>query len=85
MKMENELVIEKDGKEVKCELYFSFVSEDTGKGYVAYTDHSKDESGKENVYVFSFDPDSEEKVLSDISDEEMAMVNHVVDKIKANV
>lgn len=83
--MDNELIIEKDGKQFNCELYFSFVIEDTGKGYVAYTDHSLDDNKQENVYVFSYDPDSEEKILNDITDDELEMVNKVFTKIKANV
>ena len=51
MDNENTLVIEKDGQEVVCDICFSFVSEDTKKRYIAFTDHTKDEEGNENIYV----------------------------------
>ena len=37
---ENEkIVVLKDGKEVECDILFTFDSEDTGKSYIGYTDN----------------------------------------------
>ena len=36
---EEKIVILKDGKEVECDVLFTFDSEDTGKTYFGYTDH----------------------------------------------
>ncbi len=44
------LVIDDKGKQVECEPLFTFESEETGKNYVVYTDHSLDKSG--NVREF---------------------------------
>lgn len=52
---ENKIIIIKDGQEVICDIYYSFISDEkTNKGYVAYSDHSKDENGNENIYMGSF-------------------------------
>ena len=85
--MENteSLTILKDGVEVSCDVCFSFISEDTNKGYIAYTDHSLDEEGNEVIYVSSYDPEDEMQNLSDVSEEELEMVNEVMDKITNNL
>ena len=45
---ENEkIVVLKDGKEVECDILFTFDSEDTGKSYIGYTDNSS--IGADNV------------------------------------
>ena len=82
--MENteELTIIKDGVEVSCDVCFSFVSEDTNKGYVCYTDHSLDEEGNEVIYVSSFDPNDPEQNLGDVTDEEYEMAIEVLDGIE---
>ena len=85
--MENQesLTIMKDGVEVTCDICFSFTSEETKKGYVAYTDHSLDENGDENVYVKSFDPNDPNQEMNDLSDEEYDLVEEVMNKIQNKV
>ena len=38
-------MITEDGKEVTCNVLFTFDSEETGKSYIVYTDNTKDERG----------------------------------------
>ena len=78
--MENEkIVINKHGKEVECDILFTFDSEDTGKAYVGYSDHSIGANGRKNIYVSAFDPIVGIDVLEDITDEkELAMVREVL-------
>ena len=45
------VVIDEKGNQVECEPLFTFESEETGKQYVVYTDHSKDKNG--NVRIFA--------------------------------
>lgn len=40
-----------DGKDIACQLLFSFESENTGKVYIVYTDGSEDEIGELNVFA----------------------------------
>lgn len=81
--MENEkIIIEKHGKQVECDILFTFDSEDTGKVYVGYSDHSIAANGRKNVYVSSYDPIMGIDSLEDITDErELAMVRQVLAQI----
>ena len=81
--MENEkIIIEKHGKQVECDILFTFDSEDTGKVYVGYSDHSIASNGRKNVYVSSYDPIMGINSLEDITDErELAMVRQVLAQI----
>lgn len=44
------VTIIKDGKEVECEILFTFENEKFRKLYIGYTDHSRDETNRENIY-----------------------------------
>ena len=81
--MENEkIIIEKHGKQVECDILFTFDSEDTGKVYVGYSDHSIASNGRKNVYVSSYNPIMGIDSLEDITDErELAMVRQVLAQI----
>ena len=49
-------VINKEGKEVKCDVLFTFDSEETGKSYMVYTDNTKDDKGNEyrNILLLEY-------------------------------
>lgn len=81
--MENEkIIIEKHGKQVECDILFTFDSEDTGKVYIGYSDHSIASNGRKNIYVSSYDPIIGINSLEDITDErELAMVRQVLAQI----
>ena len=38
-------VVNDEGKEIKCDVLFTFDSDETGKNYIVYTDNTKDENG----------------------------------------
>ncbi len=40
-----------DGKDITCQLLFSFESENTGKVYIVYTDGSDDNDGNLSVFA----------------------------------
>lgn len=62
-------VIDNDGKEVICEVLFTFESEETKKNYIVYTDNTTDETGNVKVYASVFDPDSDSSDLQPIETE----------------
>ena len=79
---QEKIVVTKDGKEVECDVLFTFTSEDTYKGYIAFSDHSKNDKGEENIYFVSFmlsDPDT---LIYDFDEAELAMFNNVIENIK---
>lgn len=82
--MDNEkIIMEKDGKEIECDVLFTFDSPDTGKVYIGYTDHSIAENGRKNIYVSSYDPILGTGTLENITDkDEIDMVNEVLKQIE---
>ncbi len=76
-------VIDNDGKEVKCEVLFTFDSEETGKHYIIYTDNTKDEEGNTKVYASTFNPDDEKTALGAIETEkEWKIIETILDSLQ---
>ena len=79
---EEKIVISKNGKEVECDVLFTFDSEDTGKAYIGYTDHSIAANGRKNIFVSAYNPLKAKIELEDITDErELKMVSEVLNQI----
>ncbi len=79
-------VVDSDGKEITCEILFTFESEETNKNYMVYTDNSKDEDGNTRVYASIYDPNSETKELLPIeTDREWKVVETVLNSIQEEV
>lgn len=57
------------GVETTYDVLFTFESEETNKNYIAYTDNTRDENGKINVYASTYDPDDEETELKALESE----------------
>ena len=49
-------VINDEGKQIECEVLFTFDSDETKKSYIEYTDNTKDEIGNIKVYASIYDP-----------------------------
>lgn len=76
------ITVEKNGKEVECDVLFTFDSEDTLKSYIGYTDNTIASNGRKNIYVSAYNPFNPEDALEDITDErELEMVNDVLVQI----
>lgn len=80
--IENEKIhLEKNGKDVECDVLFTFDCEDTMKSYVGYTDHSIASNGRKNIYVSAYDPFKPSVELENIVDErELAMIGEVLEQ-----
>jgi uncharacterized protein YrzB (UPF0473 family) len=79
---DEKVTIDKDGKQVECDVLFTFNCEELCKTYLACTDHLKNAEGKENLYVFSYDPIfGMGKYESVTSQPELEMVNDVLKQI----
>ena len=79
---DEKITIEKDGKEVECDVLFTFESEDTMKGYIGYTDNSIAPNGRKNIYVTSYNSLDPEIKFEDITDQrQLEMINDVLKQI----
>lgn len=79
-------VINDEGKEVTCEVLFTFDSDETKKSYIAYTDNTLDEVGNVKVYASIYDKTGESKELSPIeSDKEWQIIENIFSKLQDKI
>ena len=62
----NKFSVMAGGKEIVCDILFTHHSEQTGKDYMAFTDHSKAPDGSASVFYATYDPNAESIDLAPI-------------------
>lgn len=76
-------VLDDQGKEIECEILFTFNSEETKKDYMVYTDNATDEEGNTKVYASIFDPNAEKTELIPIETErEWKIIETILESIQ---
>ena len=76
-------LIDDNGIEMEYEMLFTFDSDETKKSYMVYTDHEKDEDGKEKVYARVFDPTGEDKNTYPVETEkELLTIQNILNSIQ---
>lgn len=76
-------VFDDEGKEVECEVLFTFDSDETGKSYMVYTDNSLDEEGNTRVYASIYNPEEDEIKLQPIeTDKEWKIIETILNEIQ---
>ena len=76
-------VINDEGKEIECEVLFTFESDETKKNYIAYTDNTTDEEGNTKVYASIYDPEKEDQNLEPIeTEEEWQMIENILEELQ---
>ena len=76
-------VMDNEGKEVICEVLFTFDSEETNKSYIVYTDNTTDEKGNVKVYASVYKPNSESTELLPIETErEWKIIETILESIQ---
>lgn len=79
-------VLNNEGKEVTCNILFTFDSDETGKSYIAYTDNSRDEEGNVQVYASIFNPnDPNTKLEAITSEKEWKVVETILDTLQEEI
>lgn len=77
-------LLSEDGTETTYEVLFSYQSRDTGKYYLAYTDHSLDPDGNMQVFASSYNPDDIYLGLTPIETElEWGMLEIILEELLA--
>ena len=89
MKKNTFVILNDEGKEMECEVLFTFDSDETKKSYIVYTDNTTDESGNTRVYASYYDPKQENTSLDPIKTEkEWLVIENILaslqEKIDAN-
>ena len=76
-------VINDEGKEVECEVLFTFESDETNKNYIVYTDNTLDEEGNTKVYASIYNPDQDEtKLLPIETDKEWKIIETILEELQ---
>ena len=80
-------VIDDKGKEIECEVLFTFESDETGKNYIVYTDNTTDEQGNTKVYASIYTPNEENLNLTAIETEkEWKIIETILqEEVKSNM
>jgi len=79
-------VVDDEGKEIECEVLFTFESDETGKNYIVYTDNTQDEEGNTKVYASIYNPDEDETKLIPIeSDKEWKIIETILDELQKEI
>lgn len=72
-----------EGKEIECEVLFTFESEETDKSYMAYTDNTTDEDGSVRVYAAIYEEAGDNFNLKPIETEkEWKIVETILDEVQ---
>ena len=72
-----------EGKEVECEVLFTFESDETKKNYIVYTDNTLDDEGNTNVYASIYNPNEEAtKLLPIESDKEWKIIETILEELQ---
>ena len=73
-----------EGKEVECEVLFTFESDETKKRYIVYTDNTVDEEGNTKVYASIYTPGGETTNLLPIETEkEWKIIETILEEVQA--
>ena len=76
-------VINDEGKEIECEVLFTFESDETKKNYIVYTDNTVDEEGNTKVYASIYNPDQDEtKLLPIETDKEWKIIETILEQLQ---
>ncbi len=76
-------VFNDEGKEIECEVLFTFESDETGKNYLVYTDNTLDEDGNIKVYASIYEPGKDEVTLEPIETEkEWTIIETILNQLQ---
>ncbi len=76
-------VVDETGKQIDCEVLFTFDSEETNKSYIVYTDNTIDEEGNTKVYASIYTPNQEDLNLQPIeSEKEWKIIETILSEIQ---
>ncbi len=79
-------VLDDNGKEVVCDVLFTFDSDETKKSYIVYTDNSVDQDGNTQVFASIFDPTKEETKLEPIeSEKEWKIIETILETLQEEI
>ena len=77
-------ITDENGKDIECEVLFTFESEETKKNYIVYTDNTIDEEGNTKVCASIYNPNDEKSILYPIeSEKEWKIIETILGELQA--
>ena len=79
-------IINDSGEKIRCDILFTFESEETGKNYIVYTDNSFDEEGNIQVFASVYNPELEDQRLQPVeTEEEWRTIDKILNSLQETV
>ena len=79
-------IVNDEGKEIECEILFTFDSDETKKSYIVYTDNTLDEEGSTKVYASVYDPTGQNPSLMPIETEkEWLVIENILSSVQQKI
>lgn len=79
-------IVNDAGKEIECEILFTFDSDETKKSYIVYTDNTLDEEGSTKVYASVYDPTGQNPALMPIETEkEWLVIENILSSVQQKI
>ncbi|HAB66389.1 MAG TPA: hypothetical protein DCE23_03380 [Firmicutes bacterium] len=79
-------IVDDKGKEIECEILFTFDSDETKKSYIVYTDNTLDEEGSTKVYASVYDPTGQNPALMPIeSEKEWLVIENILSSVQEKI
>ena len=76
-------IVNDEGKELECDVLFTFDSDETKKSYIVYTDNT---TGSTRVYASIYDATGADKSLKPIeSEQEWDVIENILSSIQEKV
>lgn len=77
--------IDENGREIECDILFTFDLKKTGKNYIIFTDNTVNEDGSIRTYARTYEPNKEICDLGNIeTEEEWKMVEAILSSLVKN-
>lgn len=79
-------IVNEEGKEIECEILFTFDSDETKKSYIVYTDNTLDENGSTKVFASVYDPTGQNPALMPIETEkEWLVIENILSSVQEKI
>lgn len=80
-------VINAEGREVVCDVLFTFDSDETNKSYIVYTDNTKDQKGNIQVYASIYDPKQQDnmELLPIETEKEWKVIETILESLQEEI
>ena len=79
-------IVNDEGKEIECEILFTFDSDETKKSYIVYTENNLDEEGSTKVYASVYDATGQNPALMPIETEkEWLVIENILSSVQQKI